>query len=48
MKVEVNTHVGSYSIIIRNENIALIKKARGGYTGKLDLPGGGIEHEETP
>ena len=48
MKVEVNTHVGSYGIIIRNEKIALIKKARGGYTGKLDLPGGGIEHEETP
>ena len=48
MKVEVNTHVGSYGIIIQNEKIALIKKARGGYTGKLDLPGGGIEHEETP
>ncbi len=48
MKIEVNTHIGSYGTIIKNENIALIKKARGGYTGKLDLPGGGIEHEETP
>lgn len=42
------THVGAYGIIINNNKIALIKKARGGYKGKLDLPGGGIEHEETP
>lgn len=42
------THVGSYGLIIKEEKIALIKKARGGYTGKLDLPGGGIEHDETP
>ena len=28
--------------------VALIKKARGGYKGKLDIPGGGIEHDETP
>lgn len=42
------THVGAYGIIIRDNKIALIKKARGGYKGKLDLPGGGIEHTETP
>ena len=42
------THVGAYGIIINDNNIALIKKARGGYKGKLDLPGGGIEHTENP
>ena len=43
-----HTHIGAYGIIIKDNCIALIKKARGGYTGKLDLPGGGIEHNETP
>lgn len=43
-----HTHIGAYGIITNNNCIALIKKARGGYTGKLDLPGGGIEHNETP
>lgn len=42
------THVGAYGIIIDNNRVALIKKARGGYKGKLDLPGGGIEHTENP
>jgi 8-oxo-dGTP pyrophosphatase MutT (NUDIX family) len=44
----VNTHVGAYGIIINDDKIALIKKTRGGYTGKLDIPGGGIEHTENP
>lgn len=48
MKTIVKTHVGSYGIIIRSKKIVLIKKARGGYKGKLDLPGGGIEHVELP
>lgn len=48
MKIEVATHIGAYGIIIKDDKIALIKKARGGYKGKLDLPGGGIEHTETP
>lgn len=43
-----NTHIGSYGVIIQDEKIVLIKKARGGYLGRLDLPGGGIEHLETP
>lgn len=43
-----HTHIGSYGIISKNDDIILIKKARGGYTGKLDLPGGGIEHTESP
>lgn len=48
MKEVQSTHVGAYGFIIRNDDVALIKKARGGYTGLLDIPGGGIEHDETP
>lgn len=48
MKKEVATHIGAYGIILKDNKIALIRKARGGYKGKLDLPGGGIEHTETP
>ena len=40
-------HIGSYGLIIKDDMIVLIKKKRGPYTGKLDLPGGGIEHGET-
>lgn len=47
MKIEHNKHIGVYGIIIKEEKIALIKKARGGYKGKLDLPGGGMEHGES-
>lgn len=43
-----HTHIGAYGIIVKDNKIVLIKKARGGYTGKLDLPGGGIEHNEHP
>ena len=48
METIVKTHVGAYGVLIKNEKIALVKKARGGYKGKLDLPGGGIEHTELP
>lgn len=48
MKEVKSTHVGAYGFIIKNDKVALIKKARGGYTGLLDIPGGGIEHLETP
>ena len=48
MKIVKNKHIGSYGIIIENNKIILIKKALGGYKGKLDLPGGGIEHYELP
>ena len=41
-------HLGVYGIIIKNKKILLVKKSRGAYTGKLDLPGGSIEHGETP
>ena len=48
MKTVVNKHIGCYGIIIKDDKIVLIKKARGGYKGKLDLPGGGMEHTELP
>lgn len=48
MKKVKKTHVGAYGVIIKENKIALIRKARGGYKGKLDLPGGGIEHTENP
>jgi len=48
METIVKTRVGAYGIIIKDERIALVKKARGGYLGKLDLPGGGMEHGEMP
>ena len=48
MKEVKSTHVGAYGFIIKDDMVALIKKARGGYKGKLDIPGGGIEHDESP
>lgn len=48
MKEFKNKHIGSYGVILDGGKIALIKKSRGGYKGKLDLPGGGIEHGELP
>ena len=41
-------HLGVYAIIKQNGRLLLIKKARGPYIGMLDLPGGSIEHGETP
>ena len=48
METIVKTHVGAYGIMIKDNKIALVRKARGGYKGNLDLPGGGIEHTEQP
>ena len=48
METIVKTHVGAYGIMIKDNKIALVRKARGGYKGKLDLPGRGIEHTEQP
>lgn len=41
-------HIGAYGLIIKDTNIALIKKVGGPYDGKLDLPGGTIEWGEKP
>ncbi|MFA6066831.1 MAG: NUDIX hydrolase [Candidatus Babeliaceae bacterium] len=40
-------HFGVYAIILKEDHILLIKKSRGPYKGKLDLPGGKPEHGET-
>ena len=42
------SYFGAYGIITKKEKIVLVKKARGAYKGRLDLPGGGIEHTENP
>mgnify|MGYP004623639545 FL=1 len=41
-------HIGSYGLILNEDNIVLIKKVGGPYNGKYDLPGGTIEWGETP
>ena len=42
------THRGIYASIRRENQILLIRKARGPYTGLYDLPGGSPEAGETP
>lgn len=41
-------HLGVYGVVIKDNNILLVKKARGAYTDKYDLPGGSLEHGEKP
>ena len=41
-------YLGVYGVLIRNDKIVLIKKAKGAFIGKLDIPGGGIEFDEEP
>lgn len=40
-------YVGIYGIFDRDGKVLVIKKARGPYKGKYDLPGGGLESNET-
>lgn len=40
-------HIGTYGLVIKDNKILLIKKKGGPYDGKLDLPGGTIEFEES-
>lgn len=42
------SHKGVYGIVRKNNQILLIRKARGPYTGLYDLPGGSPEAGETP
>ena len=35
-------HLGAYGLIVQDGKMALIRKSRGAYTGKLDVPGGTI------
>lgn len=48
MKVKKTKHLGVYGLLIKDENILLIKKVTGPYEGKLDLPGGSFEFSERP
>lgn len=40
------THLGIYGLLVHDGKMLMIKKSRGPYTGKLDLPGGKLEHGE--
>lgn len=42
-----HAHYGIYASIIQAGKILLVHKKRGPYAGKLDLPGGSPEHNET-
>ena len=46
--MENTTHLGVYGVVIKGDKILLVKKARGAYIGKYDLPGGSFEHGEKP
>lgn len=43
-----HSHLGVYGLIVHKEQILLILKARGPYTGLWDLPGGSVEFGESP
>lgn len=48
MEIFKTKHVGCYGIVVNNnDEVLLIRKGRGAYKGKLDLPGGGIDYGET-
>ena len=48
--IKENQHFGTYALVFDKgtEDILLIKKSRGPYTGMLDLPGGSPKVNETP
>lgn len=41
------THLGVYGVLVSAGKVLMIKKARGPYVGKLDLPGGKLKHGES-
>ncbi len=41
-------HVGVYGVLLKKDRLLVIEKARGPYIGLFDLPGGWIEHGESP
>jgi len=45
-KENMHTRIGVYGMFFSKDKILLIKKSRGPYKGKYDLPGGGIEYGE--
>ncbi|OPG98693.1 hypothetical protein B2I21_10170 [Chryseobacterium mucoviscidosis] len=42
------THMGVYGLVTWEQKVLLIRKARGAYMGKWDLPGGRLEFGEQP
>lgn len=42
------TRLGVYALAMYRDNVILIRKSRGPYTGRWDLPGGGVEFGESP
>ncbi|MEQ9116262.1 MAG: NUDIX hydrolase [Rickettsiales bacterium] len=40
------SHLGVYGVVVRKNKVLAIKKAKGPYKGKYDLPGGGLEDDE--
>ena len=46
-KIVTRTHKGIYAYIGQDDQVMLIKKKRGPYTGMYDLPGGSPENGET-
>ncbi|MDQ0170725.1 NUDIX domain-containing protein [Paenibacillus tundrae] len=42
------THLGVYGLMVWEQEVLLIQKARGPYQGTWDLPGGRLEFGETP
>ncbi len=47
MEKEKKIYLGVYGIYLQNNQVLVIKKARGPYTGKYDLPGGRLNFDET-
>jgi 8-oxo-dGTP pyrophosphatase MutT (NUDIX family) len=43
-----HTHLGTYALVTRQDEVLLVLKSRGPYTGSWDLPGGRIEFGESP
>lgn len=39
-QINIHSHFGVYALIAEDRKLLVIKKARGPYTGKYDLPGG--------
>jgi len=46
--VRSHRHLGAYGLAVVDDQVLLIRKGRGAYTGRWDLPGGGIEFGESP
>ena len=39
-------HIGAYGICLRDNRLLVVRKGRGPYTGRYDLPGGRVENNE--